>query len=149
MFEAALEIRVEWGHCDPAQIVFNPNYFNWMESGLHWLFEAAGLSLTELMAGDPDFRGAPLVRCDANFMAAARVGDLLMLTSKVARWGRTSFDVAYAFAVDGATVVDASQTRIWGRALPGEPNRLQAIPIPGTVRDALSRPGKALLRRVG
>lgn len=149
MFEATLEIRVEWGHCDPAQIVFNPNYFHWMESGLHWLFEAAGLSLTGLMEQDPDFRGAPLVRSDATFKAVARVGDLMSLTTRVVRWGGRSFDLGFRFAVDGTVVVEATQTRIWGRAVPGEAHRLQAVAIPDRIRDALSRPGRAVLRRAG
>jgi len=28
MLVCQLEIRVEWGHCDPAQIVYNPNFFD-------------------------------------------------------------------------------------------------------------------------
>ena len=35
MLESHLDIRVEWGHCDPARIVvYNPNFYDWMEHGL-------------------------------------------------------------------------------------------------------------------
>ena len=38
-------IRVDWGHCDPAGIVFYPNYFRWFDQCTSALFESAGLPL--------------------------------------------------------------------------------------------------------
>ena len=42
MFTATQRIRVEWAHCDPAGIIFNPHYYLWMDSGTHALLQAAG-----------------------------------------------------------------------------------------------------------
>ena len=41
MFTATQRIRVEWAHCDPAGIIFNPHYYLWMDSGTHALLQAA------------------------------------------------------------------------------------------------------------
>jgi acyl-CoA thioesterase FadM len=41
MFGVKRDIHIEWGHCDPARIVFNPNFFVWMESGMDRLFSVA------------------------------------------------------------------------------------------------------------
>ncbi len=145
MFEVTKDIRIEWGHCDPARIVYNPNYFRWMEDGLSLLFEAAGVPIPELLARDPSFRGAPLVRTAADFIAPARIGGVVTLTVKIARWGRTSFDVEYLFAIDGVRLVEAVQTRVWGGTKPGSAEELQAIPIPDEVKAALSAPRSARL----
>ena len=45
MLTANQRIRVEWAHCDPAGIIFNPHYYIWMDSGTHALLQAAGFSL--------------------------------------------------------------------------------------------------------
>ena len=37
------EFTVEFGDCDPARIVFYPNFFRWMDSAARHYFEAAGL----------------------------------------------------------------------------------------------------------
>jgi 4-hydroxybenzoyl-CoA thioesterase len=145
MFEVTKDIRVEWGHCDPARIVYNPNYFRWMEDGLSLLFEAAGCPIPDLMARDPSFRGAPLVRASADFLSPARVGGVVTLTVRVSRWGRTSFDVEYLFAIEDTEVVRATQTRVWGGTKAGTAEELEALPIPDQVKAALSKPRAAHL----
>ena len=42
MLKNLLSINVAWGHCDPANIVFYPNYFNWFDQSSHLLFDKAG-----------------------------------------------------------------------------------------------------------
>ena len=37
-------VRIEWGDCDPAGIVFYPRYFAMFDASTHALFEAAGWS---------------------------------------------------------------------------------------------------------
>src|SRR5262245_13444018 len=37
------EVRIEWGDCDPANIVFYPRYFAFFDASTAYLFEAVGL----------------------------------------------------------------------------------------------------------
>ena len=62
MLDSRMDIRVEWAHCDPATIVYNPHYFDWMDRGVHRLFEAGGFRLEQMVRADPGFRGVPLAR---------------------------------------------------------------------------------------
>ena len=137
MLESRLDIRVEWGHCDPARIVYNPNFYDWMEHGLMGLFQAAGLDLTAQVAADPDFRGTPLVRSEAVFRAPARVGDVLVLSTSVVRWGSSAFDVRHVFRLGETLVCEGLQTRVWG--VTGADDALATAPVPGDVRAALSQ----------
>lgn len=145
MFESRLEIRVEWGHCDPARIVYNPNFFDWMERGMQALFSAAGIDFGELLAEDPNLRGVPLVRSEADFLAPAKLDDRVIVASRIARFGRTSFDIAHDFFISEERIVAAKQTRVWSGVDP-ETGQLTALPIPSTVRNALARNRTASIR---
>ncbi len=65
MFEVKLDIHIEWGHCDPARIVFNPNFFVWMESGMDRLFSVAYHPIAEMVHEDTNYRGVPLLNTQA------------------------------------------------------------------------------------
>lgn len=138
MLRLSREIRIEWGHCDPARIVYNPNYYDWMEGGLLALLSAAGFDLATMIAKDADFRGTPLVRGDASFMAPARAGDLIVHHVEVSRWGTKSFDLKHQFTLGDITLLEGSQTRVWARANPDIPSSLAAVPVPDAVKEALS-----------
>ena len=59
MFRNSIDITVEWGDCDPAGIVFYPNYFRWFNQGAHALFGAAGMPFHE-MIGERGIAGVPM-----------------------------------------------------------------------------------------
>ena len=42
-------IRIEWGDCDPAGIVFYPRYFEWFDACAAALFEDAGFLRGDLV----------------------------------------------------------------------------------------------------
>lgn len=148
MLETRLDIRVDWGHCDPAQIVYNPNFFIWMEWGVNVLFEAAGHALTDLMRTDPDCRGLPLVKSDANFLAPARFGETLSLASRITRFGRSSFDIGHRFTRGETAIAEGTQVRVWGRADPDDPQGMRAAPLPEEIRHALEDDRVVELRAV-
>ena len=45
MLKYTLTIKISWGHCDPAKIVFYPNYFIWFDQSVHFLFDKAGANM--------------------------------------------------------------------------------------------------------
>lgn len=135
MLESRLEIRVEWGHCDPAQIVYNPNFFDWMERGMAALFDAAGYPFAVVLAANPRLRGTPLVHSRADFLRPAKVGDTVVVCSRIVRWGRSSFDIAHDIMLGEDKLVEAMQTRVWSGV--DEAGTLRALPIPEEIRAAL------------
>lgn len=97
MLTAIQRFRVEWGHCDPAGIIFNPNYYIWMDSGTHALLQAAGYDLIGNTHNDDLFRGCPLVASNMEFKRPLYFGDVTLLTSRVEKFGNTSFVVVHEF----------------------------------------------------
>ena len=140
MFTVLQRFRVEWAHCDPAGIIFNPNYYLWMDAGTHSLIQSAGFDLVGNTRDDPLFRGCPLVASNMDFMRPLYFGEVTELTSRVENFGNTSFVVAHEFRRlgDPAPVATGSEVRVWGSSDADEPRKLKAIPVPDDVRRMLS-----------
>lgn len=54
-------VDVQFGDCDPAGIVFFPNYSRWMDAASHHFFTACGLPPWRAMTQLPGCVGAPLL----------------------------------------------------------------------------------------
>ena len=119
MLKATQRIRVEWAHCDPAGIIFNPNYYTWMDSGTHALFQAAGFDFVGSTHDDPLFRGFPLVHSSMEFNRPLYFGDITLLSSRVEEFGNTSFAVAHEFHREDEPepVARGREIRVWGYSL--------------------------------
>ena len=127
------QFTIEWGHCDPAGIVFNPRFFEFFDSGTWSLFEAAlGVKPSELAAAF-GILGIPLVDAGARFIAPARFGDVVELTSEVSEIRRSSFDVKHVLSARGKVAVEGLETRVWAGRDPANPGRMKSQQIPPEV----------------
>jgi 4-hydroxybenzoyl-CoA thioesterase len=127
------QFTIEWGHCDPAGIVFNSRFFEYFDWGTWMLFEAAlGVKPHELGA-TYGIMGIPLVDAGARFLAPARFGDAVELASQVSEFRRSSFDVAHQLYVRGALAVEGSETRVWAVRDTADPTKIKSQPIPPEV----------------
>ena len=127
------QFMIEWGHCDPAGIVFNSRFFEFFDWGTWTLFEAAlGVKPHEL---GPTYgiMGIPLVDAGARFLAPARFGDVVELTSRVSEFRRSSFDVEHQLLVHGALAVEGKETRVWAARDTADPSKIKSQPIPAEV----------------
>jgi len=140
MFIATQRIRVEWAHCDPAGILFNPHYYLWMDSGTHALLQASGFDLIGEPSRDKRFRGCPLVASNMSFSKPLYFGDVVLCSSQVERFGNTSFVVAHQFsrADQPQPVASGSEVRVWGYSDSTDPSKLVARAMPDDVRAMLS-----------
>lgn len=127
------QLTVEWSHCDPAGIVFNSRFFEYFDWGTWTLFEAAlGVRPPDL-AGTFGIVGLPLVDAGARFIAPARFGDMVELTSQVSEFRRSSFDVDHKLMIRGELAVEGRETRVWAGRDPANPAQIKAQPIPPDV----------------
>jgi 4-hydroxybenzoyl-CoA thioesterase len=131
-------LRVEWAHCDPAKIVFYPQYLVWFDSCTAYLFESVGLPTTELFERY-GMVGMPLVDVRAQFSMPSRWGDDLVAESGVSEWRRSSFVVRHRLLKPGDKLaVEGFETRVWAMPHPDDPQRIKAVPIPPEVVVRLS-----------
>ncbi|MGA7789687.1 MAG: thioesterase family protein [Xanthobacteraceae bacterium] len=127
------QFTIEWGHCDPAGIVFNARFFEFFDWGTWALFEMALGVKPQDLAGAFGIVGIPLVDSGARFIGPARFGDVVELTSQVTAFRRSSFDVEHRLMVGGAVAVEGRETRVWATRDPADATKLKSLPIPPEV----------------
>ena len=97
------KVRIEWGDCDPAGIIFYPRYFEIFDASTAALFERA-LGMTKFkQLKHFDFAGFPLVRTRAKFIRPTRFGDDVTVETTIT-FGRSSFEVAHRLIAQRRTV---------------------------------------------
>ncbi|MBV9076499.1 MAG: acyl-CoA thioesterase [Methylobacteriaceae bacterium] len=136
-FSHERSLVVEWGHCDPAGIVFNPRFFEFFDWSTALLLEAATGVPKAAMLERFGLRGIPLVATEASFRRPARYGDLLTVRSTVVEVGRTSFVVRHEARLGEAVAVLGRERRVWAGPHPDDPAGLKALPIPADLARVL------------
>ena len=132
-------IRIEWGDCDPAGIVFYPRYFAYFDACTAHLFEAAlGMSKIEMLK-TYGFIGFPMVDTRAKFMIPSKFGDDVTVESRVTGFRTSSFDVEHRLLKDGRLAIEGYETRVWAGKHPEDPERIKSRPIPEEVIAKFSR----------
>jgi 4-hydroxybenzoyl-CoA thioesterase len=136
MFISRRRIRVDWGHCDPAGIVFYPNYFRWFDQCTSALFENAGLPLPQLYR-DHGLKGFPLLDVRATFAASASFGDDLDAESCVVEWNAKTLKVQHRLLRGAMPAVEGWELRICVTAHPDDAARIKSAVIPDEVKRRL------------
>ncbi|MFZ0206581.1 MAG: acyl-CoA thioesterase, partial [Roseiarcus sp.] len=87
-------VRIEWGDCDPAGIVFYPRYFAMFDASTSYLFEAAGWKKPDLLR-EFEIVGYPMVDARAKFILPSSFGDDIVIETRIAAFRNSSFDVEH------------------------------------------------------
>lgn len=138
MVTARREILVEWGHCDPAGIVFNPRFFEWFDFCSAGLFTHVGLPKVEMVARY-GIVGIPLVDTRARFLKSSKFGDTVVIETRITEFKRTSFAVEHRLMNGGDLAVEGFETRVWAGRDPADPTRLKGLPIPDDIKALFTR----------
>ena len=130
MLSNTRSVRIEWGDCDPAGIIFYPRYFAMFDHSTTMLITAAsGVSKAELLK-KYDFAGYPVVSTQAKFIIPTRFGDDIDIESTFTRLGRSSFEIRHQIRKEGKVAVEGLETRAWVGYEPGEKTKIRARPLP-------------------
>lgn len=131
-----IEIPVEFGHTDPAAIVYYPNFFKWFDAGTWRLLMKVGLTL-DVMRKEYASAGLLPAGAQARFYVPIRFGDTISLTSFVSAWNRRTVDIAHQIFVDEKLCADGSEIRVLGQPSSEDPQRFQAAEIPEELKRRL------------
>jgi 4-hydroxybenzoyl-CoA thioesterase len=131
-------VRIEWGDCDPAGIIYYPRYFEIFDASTAALIERAlGMRKRDYLKAY-DFAGHPLVNAQSRFLIPTRFGDEVTVETAVTALRRSSFEVRHRVYKDGALAAEGLETRVW---VQGDPARgtMQAKPMPQAVIERLAQ----------
>jgi len=130
-------IRIEWGDCDPAGIVYSPRYLEYCDACTHALFQRAGLPKQKMLE-TYGIAGIAMVEVRARFLAPSAFGDTVVVESCVPQWGRSSFSVRHRIFSGRVLTAEVFETRVWVTRAKGGVARFKPQPIPNEVKQKLS-----------
>jgi 4-hydroxybenzoyl-CoA thioesterase len=131
-------VRIEWGDCDPAGIVFFPRYFAFFDASTAAIFEAVGLPKPVLLK-KYDIVGFPVVEVGSKFSVPSRFGDDVVIETTIAEWGRSSFRVQHRLLRGETLAIEAFEKRVWVGKHPSDPQAIKSKEIPRELIELFTR----------
>ena len=125
-------VRVEFGDCDPAGIVFFPNYSRWMDAATHDFFRQCGLPPWHAIPELPGCVGGPLLETNTHFHKSATYGQTLEIHTQVTEWRGKVFRMSHRILRGGELVCEGKELR--ALCIKREDGSLKAVEVPGFLR---------------
>ena len=135
------EVEIEFGDCDPAGIVYYPNYFRMFDAATAHLFEAAlGMKKIAWTQALRHRRHSRWSTPAPGSCKPSRFGDVVTISSTITGFKRSSFEVGHQAVQRRRCWPSRRARRASGPAAdPDDPNKLKSVPLPDEVVAALSQ----------
>lgn len=124
-------VQVHFGDCDPAGIVFFPNYSRWMDAASLHFFRECGVPTWRELEHTRGIVGTPLLEIHTRFHLPATYGETLQIHTEVERWNAKAFVQHHRVLRDGTLLSEGRETRVFCTRQEG---RLRAMPVPADIR---------------
>jgi 4-hydroxybenzoyl-CoA thioesterase len=134
-------IHIEWGDCDPAQIVYYPRYLAYFDACTTALFRKVGLSKRQMLK-TYEIIGIPLVDLHVSFKMPSRLSEVVTIESEITEWRRRSFSIRHRLFNKGVLAVECSEIRVWASLSATTPDTIESKPVPQEVIARFSMDGK-------
>ena len=134
MFVNRRDVQIQWGDCDPANIVYYPRYFAMFDDSTSIMFEAAGCSKQDLVH-KYGLVGIPMVDTRAKFHIPSTHGDWITIESRIESIKRSSFEVVHRVFKGERLAIEAFETRVLVGRHPDDPAKLKSAPFPQEIID--------------
>ncbi|MGN6085658.1 acyl-CoA thioesterase [Trinickia sp.] len=126
-------VRIRFSHCDPAGIVFFPQYLTLTNALVEdWFTDALGIDYADMIGGRRV--GLPIVRLECEFARPSRMGETISLALSLIDVGRHSIRIRIVGRGPNGVRFAATQVLVTTSLESGE-----SIVIPDDIRAALLR----------
>jgi 4-hydroxybenzoyl-CoA thioesterase len=128
-------LRVEFGDCDPAGIVWFPNFFRWIDAASRHFFSSVGVPPWHELERRIGVIGTPLVDTQARFVKSASYGDVLDVHTSVSEWRGKSFVQLHRVMRGDELILECREVRVFAvRKSEAEGGGIRAVAAPDEVR---------------
>jgi len=128
------EVEVAFGDCDPAGIVFFPNYSKWMDASSLNYFRQCGLPSWRELKKTRGIVGMPLLEIHTKFRRPATYGERLQIHTSVIEWRDKVLVHRHVVKRGDELLCEGTEIRAFVVHPPEDPERIQAIPIPEDIK---------------
>ncbi|MEK9720480.1 MAG: acyl-CoA thioesterase [Quisquiliibacterium sp.] len=128
------KVHVEFGDCDPAGIVWFPNFFRWVDAASRHFFRACGVPPWAQTAKTHGIIGTPLVDTRASFLRTASYDDDIEVHSSITAWGNKSFEQTHRVMRGDLLLAEIVEKRVFASRHPSDPRQISAVPAPPEFR---------------
>ena len=111
--EAIYQVAVEFGDCDPAGIVYFPNFHRWMDAASRHWFVVRGIPSWRDAEARWGVIGTPIVDSQTKFMRPAVYGDKLQIETEVTEWRSKSFVQRHRIWRGPDLLVEGTEVRVF------------------------------------
>ena len=133
--EVVHTVQVEFGDCDPARIVWFPNFFRWIDAASRNYFVQCGVPPWHVLEHSHGIIGTPLVDAQASFRNPATYGEDLEIESWVEQWNTKSFVMRHVARRGDTVIAEGREVRVFAVRDADEPTRIRAVEIPAEYRE--------------
>ena len=130
--------HVQFGDCDPARIVWFPNFFRWIDAASRHFFIECGVPPWHQTEETHGMIGTPLVDTHARFIKSASYGDVLQIHVSISEWRRKSFVQRYRITRGDDLIMECDEVRVFAARSETDPKGIRAVPVPESIRKLCS-----------
>ena len=127
-------VDVHFGDCDPAGIVFFPNFSRWMDQASLAFFMACGVPPWRELVKTCGIVGTPLLEIHTKFLKAVTYGQTIEVHTSIAHWEAKTFRHLHQVFRDGELMCEGTEVRAFITRDPANPDRIKAITIPEDIK---------------
>ncbi len=128
------EVDVMFGDCDPAGIVFFPNFSKWMDASSLNFFLQCGIPPWRELALTRGIIGTPLLEIHTRFIKPATYGERLQVHTSVQEWREKVFVHKHVVQRGSTVLCEGTETRAFCTRHPDDPQRIKAIAVPEDIK---------------
>ena len=123
-------VDVHFGDCDPAGIVFFPNFSRWMDQSSLAFFMACGVPPWRELVKTRGIVGTPLLEIHTRFLKTATYGQTIEVHTSVEHWAAKTFRHRHVVRRGDDVLCEGTEVRAFVVHHPDDPSRLKAVPPP-------------------
>ena len=127
-------VTVQFGDCDPAGIVFFPNFSRWMDQSSLAFFMACGIPPWRELVKTRGIIGTPLLEIHTRFLKPATYGEQIQVHTTVEEWAVKTFRQRHVVKRGDTVLCEGTEVRAFCIRDPNDPERIRAIPIPEDIK---------------
>ena len=127
-------VDIHFGDCDPAGIVFFPNFSRWMDAASLAFFVQCGVAPWRELVKTRGIVGTPLLEIHTRFYKAATYGEAIDVHTTIESWAAKTFVHRHRVLRGDELICEGTEVRAFVMRDPTDSGRLRAIAVPEDIK---------------